>query len=145
MSPRAERRTPAWPWSANPAPPPWLQKPAVISRAIRQDLPRGRVHRRATVRTEIWIGQGGIFTRSPGVLRDLSEGGAFVQTAQRFPVGSLLNLRFKLPRASHFVNGTVAVKHTGDGAGLGVKFVDLSDDDRRRVREFIDCHARSAD
>src|SRR5437773_2007570 len=60
------------------------------------DMEGRRKHPRASLQTEIWLGQDGIFTRTTETLRDLSEGGAFVETGQRFPVGSILNLRFKL-------------------------------------------------
>lgn len=97
----------------------------------------GRVHERASVKTEIWLGHDGIFTRTPGELRDLSEGGACVRVSQQFSVGSMLNLRFQLPELGTFISGTVAVRNHRPDAGMGVQFVDLSEDDRRRIRGFI--------
>lgn len=92
---------------------------------------------RVSLNTEIWLGHDGIFTRSPGELQDLSEGGALVAVSQRFPVGSMLNLRFRLP-SSVYISGTVAVRNHRPGTGMGVQFVDLTDDDRRRIRQFVD-------
>jgi uncharacterized protein (TIGR02266 family) len=100
-------------------------------------MPRGRKHRRIAVKTDIWIGIDGIFTRTWGELRDLSEGGAFVETDQRFAIGSLLNLRFQLPGTGLFVAGTVIVRRHQDQGGIGVEFLDLPPDDRARVREHV--------
>lgn len=123
-------------WRASPVPDaaPWKIAPT----ALPVSAPRGREHPRASVRSEIWIGRDGIFTRTPGELRDLSEGGAFVKTAQPFPIGSVLQLRFQLPDPPRYIDGTVAVRHFQTGVGMGVQFVDLSEDNRRHVRHFID-------
>jgi hypothetical protein len=122
------------PWTGRPL---HATLPPVVAPAD-YPVPRGRDHLRASVRTEIWLGHDGIFTRTPGELRDLSVGGACVQTSQRFAIGSLLNMRFQLPQSPGFVSGTVAVRNFRADAGMGVQFVDLSDDDRRRISGFID-------
>jgi hypothetical protein len=85
----------------------------------------------------VWIGQDGIFTRTRELLRDLSEGGAFVETAQQFAVGSILNLQFMLPEIRRPISATVVVRHLNPGAGLGVQFLGLSPDDRRVVTAFL--------
>lgn len=96
-----------------------------------------RTRQRATVRTEIWLGEDGIFTRSPEVLRDLSEGGAFVQTQQQFSKGSILTLCFDLPFTGHQIRATVLVRHQREGFGIGVQFLDLSPEDRAELRHFV--------
>jgi len=102
------------------------------------DMEGRRKHPRASLQTEIWLGQDGIFTRTTETLRDLSEGGAFVETGQRFPVGSILNLRFKLLGTSHPISCTVSVRNLRGGSGLGVEFLDISTDDRQQVRLFVE-------
>jgi c-di-GMP-binding flagellar brake protein YcgR len=97
-----------------------------------------RKHPRASIQTEIWLGQDGIFTRSPETLRDLSEGGAFVETKQRFPVGDILHLRFQLPGASSLISCSVCVRNLRGGTGLGVEFLDISPDDRQQIRNFVE-------
>ena len=97
-----------------------------------------RRHSRTELHTEIWLGQDGIFTRTPEILRDLSEGGAFVETSQRFSLGSTLHLRFKLPGASRLISCTVCVRHLHDASGLGVEFLDLSSEDRNQVSVFVE-------
>jgi c-di-GMP-binding flagellar brake protein YcgR len=96
-----------------------------------------RKYPRQTLTTEIWLGQDGIFTRANESLGDLSVGGAFIETSQRYPVGSILNLRFKLPRALEFITCTIIVRHTRGGNGLGVEFLDLSPEDRHQINTFI--------
>jgi hypothetical protein len=96
-----------------------------------------RTRQRASVRTEIWLGENGIFTRSPEVLRDLSEGGAFVQTQQQFSKGSILSLCFDLPFTGYRISSTVIVRHCRDGAGIGVQFLDLSPEDRAELRDYV--------
>ncbi len=101
-----------------------------------------RKYRRTTIQTEIWIGQDGIFTRTPETLRDLSEGGAFVETSQRFAVGSVLNLRFKLPGTHRLIGSTVAVRNLRGNSGLGVEFLDISPCDREEIRWFVSAKPR---
>ncbi len=98
-----------------------------------------RKYPRAGLRTEIWIGQDGIFTRTPETLRDLSEGGAFVETSQRFCIGSILHLRFKLPGALRLISCTVCVRNMRNNSGIGVQFLDLSSEDQLAVRAWINC------
>jgi c-di-GMP-binding flagellar brake protein YcgR len=92
---------------------------------------------RTPIETEIWLGQDGIFTRSPARLRDLSEGGAFIETRQRFAVGAILSLGFNLPSMSQRISCSVSVRSLRDDAGLGVEFLDMAPEDRQRVRAFI--------
>lgn len=96
-----------------------------------------RKYPRQTLTTEIWLGQDGIFTRANATLGDLSEGGAFIETSQRYSVGSLLSLRFKLPRALEFITCMIIVRNTRGGNGLGVEFLDLSPEDRQQIKTFI--------
>lgn len=79
-----------------------------------------RRHQRFSLLTEIWLGQDGIFTRTSETLTDLSESGAFIETSQRYPTGAILSLRFRLPGTPDFISGTVIIRHTRGGTGLGV-------------------------
>ena len=92
-------------------------------------------------KTELWIGQDGIFTRTDEKLRDLSVGGAFVECHQVYPIGSVLNFRFKLPGLSTFVSCSGIVRNMLMGQGFGVEFLDLSRDNagiiERKIAENI--------
>jgi PilZ domain len=97
-----------------------------------------RQHRRVSLRTDLWIGQEGIYTRTDEFLQDLSVGGAFVDSRQIFPVGSMLSLRFKLPNITNFISCTAAVRNMEAGSGFGIEFLDLSLENRRHVAEYVD-------
>jgi hypothetical protein len=97
-----------------------------------------RKHPRASIQSEVWLGQDGIFTRNPETLRDLSEGGAFIETGQRFSVGSVLSLRFTLPGFSRPISCAFAVRSLRGVDGLGIEFLDLSGEDQQHIREFVE-------
>ena len=97
-----------------------------------------RKHRRVSLRTELWIGQEGIYTRTDEFLEDLSIGGAFVHSRQVFPVGSILSLRFKLPNVTNFIACTGIVRNMNVGNGLGVEFLDLPGENSRQIKEYIE-------
>ena len=96
-----------------------------------------RTHLRVSLQTEIWIGQDGIFTNVRRVIRDLGSGGAFIETPELFSVGTVLNIRLRLPDTRGLLSGAVSVRHLGQGAGLGVQFLDLSPEDRELVNAFV--------
>lgn len=97
-----------------------------------------RKHPRVSLQTELWIGQDGIFTRTDEYLRDLSVGGAFVQSRQVYPIGSIVNLRFKIPGASNLASCTAIVRNMQFGDGFGVQFLDLSGDNFTVLQRQID-------
>lgn len=71
---------------------------------------------------------------------DLSEGGAFFDRAIPHPVGTEVNVVFILPGddlAPIRCRGQVVnVPEMGDGLGMGVQFLDLSEPDRVRIDVF---------
>lgn len=97
-----------------------------------------RKHPRVSLQTELWIGQDGIFTRTDEFLRDLSVGGAFVQSRQVYSVGSVINLRFKVPGGNNLATCSAIVRNMQQGDGFGVQFLDLSGDNLRLVERHID-------
>jgi hypothetical protein len=97
-----------------------------------------RQYPRLNVKTELWIGQDGIFTRSDERLSDLSIGGAFIETfTGSYSVGSVLSLRFKLPDCNRLVTCTAIVRNSRGGQGFGVQFIDLSPDDCFQISTFL--------
>jgi type IV pilus assembly protein PilZ len=76
---------------------------------------------------------------------NISEMGIFVQTTDPLPVGTQLTLRFAPPSSvdPFVLRGTVqwvnAVRPLSDNPnpGMGVRFIDLSADDRERIVETI--------
>ncbi|MEM6732970.1 MAG: PilZ domain-containing protein [Myxococcota bacterium] len=71
----------------------------------------------------------------PGVTKNISEGGFFLITKRRYPIGEHVELRFKYGDLELGVTGRVTHLQA-DGAGFA--FVDASDRLRDLVRELID-------
>jgi c-di-GMP-binding flagellar brake protein YcgR len=99
-----------------------------------------RRHARVTFDSELWLGQDGVFTRSKERIADLSVGGAFVGRAEGFQNGVILSLQFRLPMDDHPVTCTAIVKRVQGGSGIGVEFLDLSDENRRKIATFVEQH-----
>lgn len=95
-----------------------------------------RRHARASLDTRVWIGQDGIFTQTDERLSDLSVGGAFVELREQgYAVGDILTIRFRLDNG--FITSTVIVRHARAGHGIGVEFLDIADDARERIADFV--------
>lgn len=79
-----------------------------------------------------------------GFSEDISEGGVFVATYAPRPVGERLSVQFKLPGQGRVMTVDTEVAwsvpqredHDG-GVGMGLRFVNLTDDDRRALTQFI--------
>ena len=108
-----------------------------MGRVVKSLMSDKRQFPRVSLQTELWIGQDGIFTKSRGTLRDLSEGGAFIETSEGFQIGSVLQVRFRVPGARELVSCAVAVRHRRGGDGVGVQFLDLTTDSRQVVSDFV--------
>lgn len=68
---------------------------------------------------------------------DLSRGGAFFREAVPFPVGTRARVQFKLPGdAQAFACAGEIVNVPRARLGMGVKFVDLTEDDAVRIDRF---------
>lgn len=61
-----------------------------------------------------------------------------IETPEGFQIGSVLSLRFTLPGSAHLISCAATVRNLRDGGtGLGVQFLDISQDDRRLVGAFV--------
>lgn len=75
---------------------------------------------------------------------DLSEGGIFLQTDNPLEVGETINLKFILPEVLEEIETTGEVTFSnpsgveGLTAGMGVKFVGLSEEQLAHIRDVID-------
>ena len=68
-------------------------------------------------------------------LPDLSTRGMFIPTRRLFPIGSVLKVRFWLPRSKFLVNARAEVRHIVPDSGIGVEFVQLSSEALRAIEE----------
>jgi uncharacterized protein (TIGR02266 family) len=76
-----------------------------------------------------------------GYTENISEGGVFIATASPLAIGEPLEVRIALATGEELVIRTrVAwLRQAGDEAagGMGVQFVDLTDEVRDRIRKFV--------
>ncbi len=72
---------------------------------------------------------------------DLSIGGLYLETVAIFPVGTVLDLRFKLQDTDdHPIQVEAEVLYEHEGMGIGLGFVNLSPEQREKLQKFIDQH-----
>jgi type IV pilus assembly protein PilZ len=72
---------------------------------------------------------------------DISEGGTFIQTERRLPVGTLVECRLRPPGylLGIKVSGRVAwLKETGTGRGMGIEFLFRDDRQRAKIRRLLE-------
>ncbi len=70
-------------------------------------------------------------------LESVSEDGMFIPTPDVFMENSVLDLKFKLHNQRKQIVVKAKVRHAIVGVGMGVQFVNLKPEDRRRIRRFI--------
>ncbi len=79
--------------------------------------------------------------------RDLSEHGAFLKTDRTLPLGTRIDLRFRMPgvdeevRCRGVVRCTSAMTHSSEPAGIGVEFEELGETESERLLSFVALHA----
>ena len=74
--------------------------------------------------------------------RDINEGGIFVETATPHPLGTLVDLQFRLPASDEpiRIKGTVVRVSEGEGGesrGVGVEFENLDGPTRHRINQLV--------
>jgi hypothetical protein len=68
-------------------------------------------------------------------INDLSTDGAFIDSVTNFPQGSIVKLRFRIGDKAITVNSEV--RYCMPQIGMGVRFTDLSADDRAAIARVI--------
>lgn len=74
---------------------------------------------------------------------DISEGGIFVRTNKKLPVGTQVSLRFHLPNSDKLIATTGKVtwvnsdESVSPGIGFGIQFINLSQESQGIIQEFI--------
>lgn len=76
------------------------------------------------------------FGVTKSLILDLSEGGAYVESPV-VPEGSRIELEFYLVDG-YRVQAVGIVRYLLLGTGMGVEFQQISDQDRRRIAEFVE-------
>jgi PilZ domain len=69
---------------------------------------------------------------------DLSVGGMFIESIAGYPLGTVLQLRFKLKEEDPMPIAVQArVLYSANGIGVGLEFLDLAPDDRTRIARLV--------
>jgi hypothetical protein len=68
---------------------------------------------------------------------DVSVQGMFIQTTRHFPEGAVLKVRFRLAYSRYEVLARAEVRYCLAGVGVGVEFVDISDDARNAIENEL--------
>ncbi|MBZ0118068.1 MAG: TIGR02266 family protein [Sandaracinaceae bacterium] len=106
-----------------------------------------RRYRRAHIVTELDMhSESNFYT---GFTQDISEGGVFVVSYLAEPVGTMLSLELHFPGEVEIcARGVVRwvreprdLDGSNEPPGMGIQFVDLADDDRALIREFVELRA----
>jgi uncharacterized protein (TIGR02266 family) len=103
-----------------------------------------RQHERAIIQTAVdFFSESNFYT---GIMDNISEGGIFVATFETATMGARIQLEFSLPdkgppvRVEGEVRWSRDYQSDGDGEvlpGIGLRFVDLSEDDKNRITVFV--------
>jgi len=80
-----------------------------------------------------------IVVRAP----DISSRGMFINTANHFPEGAVLQLRFRLTRSDYEVKTRCEVRYCLPGVGVGVEFVHILPEAVRAIDKEVRSANRS--
>lgn len=89
----------------------------------------------------VWDGKSGNY---PARVADLSEGGCYVDSMSVAQVGEILDFKLQLPNGD-WLELTGEVAHQTPPLGFGIRFVNLNDDRREKLRLLIAHLKRSQD
>jgi len=82
----------------------------------------------------LWDGKSGNYTAR---ITDLSDGGCYIDSLGDVTMGELVNLKLQLPGGEWLaLSGEVA--HHTPPVGFGIRFLELSEDQLRKLRAFIE-------
>lgn len=94
-----------------------------------------RRHKRVSLVQEIECSGGpGSFGKR---MTDISVGGMFVDGLTSFPSGSEIGMKFRLPGEDDPIEVRARVVYVQEKVGSGVQFLDLKQEDFRRIEEFV--------
>lgn len=74
--------------------------------------------------------------------RDINEGGLFIETEKPQEMGTEVSMLFNLPGSDEPVQTVgrvvrISTGETGEAAGMGIEFDELTDDDRTKINSII--------
>lgn len=108
--------------------------------------PERRIHPRAQlgidVRYKPYGSEGGVQVFREGKVRDISEGGLFFETSEKFAVNDKLEFKLKLPVVSHFMllrGNVVWVKELDPDKwyNYGISILEIDPNDRKQIAKYV--------
>lgn len=104
-----------------------------ILRLIHQKMDENRKFPRAPLAVQVQQ-PGGM---AIGFSRDISIGGMFIETSEKFDANSAVNLRFHVDDSGQIVIATGEIRYIIQKLGMGVEFSDMSPEDRARIEAYV--------
>ena len=95
-----------------------------------------RQHRRATLITQVRCDA--LQRQGLMVTRDISVGGMYVNDKDPFPADSEVTTMFRLEPTSELLTCRGKVAYAIKGMGMGISFIDLSEEVRQALQKFVD-------
>ena len=92
-----------------------------------------RRHRRVKILQDIHFGH-----RGQRRVDDFSEEGMFIATPAGYLPESVLDLKFRLFNDDEPIEVQAEVRYVQEGVGMGVRFLNLKPEDRKRIKKFVD-------
>ncbi len=68
---------------------------------------------------------------------DLSPRGMFIHLNRYYPQGAVMKLQFVLARSGYEVHTRAEVRYCLEGVGIGVEFVEISEEDQRAIENEV--------
>ena len=93
-----------------------------------------RKHPRAQLLTQVESQTSG--ATSIGRTENISQGGLLVYTRETFDASTNVIVRFNLS-PGHLIEAPGVVMHSLPQVSMGIKFLQLKDDDRKAIEEFV--------
>lgn len=95
-----------------------------------------RRHRRANLITQVRCDA--LQRQGLMVTRDISVGGMFVNEKDPFPADSEVTTLFRLDPTSDLLTCRGKVAYAIKGMGMGISFIELSEEVRQALQKFVD-------
>jgi uncharacterized protein (TIGR02266 family) len=77
---------------------------------------------------------------STALTLNVSTGGVAVRTTSLLPVGTVLRIRFRMPKASHEIEADARVAWVDRRVGMGLQFTRIDASDQALVQAFVSAH-----
>lgn len=102
----------------------------------------GRVSRRVNTVEDLSVLYEGRSEEMAERLPDVSPKGMFINTRQRFAVGAVLNLSFRLALSGAEIQTRCEVRYCQPGVGVGVEFIGITPEATRQIEAEVELCAK---